>query len=64
MSKTLVSIALWALGGWLLIEPWMLGFDDSLPLKSEKEFWDLLTKRFGAETSRRRRRTRPKPMRC
>ncbi len=39
-------------GGWLLIEPWMIGLDENLPLQSEKELWDLLTDRFGEAASR------------
>ncbi|MFH0881285.1 MAG: cellulase family glycosylhydrolase [Lentisphaerota bacterium] len=39
-------------GGWLLIEPWMIGLSEELPLKSEKDLWDLFTQRFGAEATR------------
>ena len=37
------------IGGWLLIEPWMIGIENEKILKSEKEFWDIMAERFGNE---------------
>jgi len=36
-------------GGWLLIEPWILGIDHRNKIETEKELWDLMFKRFGKE---------------
>lgn len=37
------------LGGWLLIEPWILGLENQSGLDTEKDIWDLMEKRFGRE---------------
>ncbi len=34
-------------GGWLLIEPWILGLDNQPGIESEKDLWDLMVRRFG-----------------
>ncbi len=44
------------LGGWLLIEPWILGLDENV-VGSEKELWDLLAQRFGSAAMRDLMRT-------
>jgi endoglucanase len=37
------------IGGWLLIEPWMVGLDGQPGIESEKDIWDLMERRFGRD---------------
>ncbi len=38
------------IGGWLLMEPWMVGLDNQPNAGTEKEVWDTIGQRFGRET--------------
>jgi endoglucanase len=34
-------------GGWLLIEPWILGLENQPGIECEKDLWDVMVRRFG-----------------
>lgn len=47
-----VALRGYNLGSWLLLEPWMVCLNDQSGIQAEKDIWDQLDQRFGAEKMR------------